>query len=69
MMIGGGVNINRDDRFKQILQQQLGENGVALLVNQAFLFLLALVMMVAILIGVITSQSKNCLTLKSPALI
>lgn len=48
----------RDDRFKTIIKQQLGSNGITLLVTQSFLFILALIMIVSIIIGLI-GVSKN----------
>lgn len=61
----------RDTRFKQMLQQQFGENGIVLLVNQSFLFLMSLVLIVAILIGLISTRGsgESALKLSAPALI
>lgn len=50
------VRDTRDDRFKQILREQLGENGIPLMVNQAFVFLLALILVVAVAVGMFTTQ-------------
>lgn len=65
------TNENRDGRFKELLQQQFGENGIVLLVNQAFLFILSLIIVVAILIGLISTRDceVGVLKLKEPALV
>lgn len=63
---------NRDDRFRQILHEQLGENGIPLMVNQAFLFILSLILIVTIIIGTITtvtSSNDYVRLLKTPALL
>lgn len=49
----------RDDRFKHILHGQFGEFGLLSLVNQSIIFILALVMIVSIMIGFITTSAKN----------
>ncbi|ATY70267.1 GrBNV gp59-like protein [Tomelloso virus] len=54
----------RDTRFKEMLQQQFGENGIVLLVNQSFLFLMSLILVVAILIGLISARGSGQQTLK-----
>lgn len=62
----------RDTRYKEMLQQQFGENGIVLLVNQSFIFLIMLVMIVSILIGLISTKSDNrgaVLKLSEPALV
>lgn len=61
----------RDTRFKEMLQQQFGESGVGLLVYQAFIFLMALIMIVGILIGLITTRGNEIgiLKLAEPALV
>lgn len=62
----------RDERFKRIIEKQIGPKGVPLLVNQACLFLIALVMVVSILIGVISSKGSQgpCgLQLKYPIIV
>lgn len=61
--------IDRDERYKQILHQQLGENGVTLIVYVAFLFILALIMVIAAIIGFISSQPPESLNLKMPAIV
>lgn len=65
------TNETRDSRFKDMLQQQFGENGIPLLVNQAFLFLLALIMVVVILLGLVSLKSEDggTLQLTVPALV
>lgn len=62
----------RDTRFKEMLHQQFGENGVILLVNQSFLFIIALILVVSILIGFISTRGgepSEMLSLPEPALI
>lgn len=49
----------RDNRFQQILYEQFGENGLVTMLNQSLIFIFALVMLVAILIGYITTLSKS----------
>lgn len=61
--------IDRDERYKQILHQQLGENGITLIVYVAFLFILALIMVIAAIIGFISSQPPETLNLKMPAIV
>lgn len=64
---------SRDGRFRQILHDQLGENGVALMVNQAFIFILALILVISVVIG--SLMSIRCSTqsavvhLKQPAIL
>lgn len=62
---------SRDTRFKEMLQQQFGENGIVLLVNQSFIFLIALVLIVSVLIGLISTRNNEfgVLKLSEPALI
>jgi hypothetical protein len=50
---------NRDERFKATLRRQLGDNGVALMVNQAVLFIFALIMLVSIIVGYINFDQSN----------
>lgn len=61
----------RDTRFREMLQQQFGENGIVLLVNQSFLFLMSLILVVAILIGLISTRDSgtSALKLSEPALV
>lgn len=63
----------RDGRFRQILHDQLGENGVALMVNQAFIFILALILVISIVIGSLTSlrcsAAQSSVQLKQPAIL
>ncbi|AUQ44020.1 putative gp59-like protein [Esparto virus] len=49
----------RDDRFKQLLYQQFGETGIVSLVNQALVFILALIMIVSIMIGMIATNNYS----------
>lgn len=64
---------NRDDRFKEILREQLGENGIQMFVNQSVLFVLALVMIVAVVIGAMASSlfsvSSKTVTAKDDTII
>lgn len=61
---------SRDGRFRQILHDQLGENGVALMVNQAFIFILALILIVTIVLGsLLTNGISNAVQLKTPAIL
>lgn len=50
----------RDERFKHILRQQLGDNGVQILVNQSVLFVLALILIITVVIGAMTSSMFSC---------
>lgn len=61
----------RDTRFKELLQQQFGENGIVLLVNQSFIFIVALIFVVSILIGLISTRSgdQGLVKLSEPALV
>lgn len=60
----------RDTRFRQILHDQLGENGIALMVNQAFIFILALILVVSIVIGTLTTTKRYTqMQLKRPAIL
>lgn len=52
------TNDDRDTRYKEILRDQLGSTGVTLLVNQSFIFILALIMVVTAIIGYLSSISK-----------
>lgn len=63
----------RDKRFKYILDEQLGKKGLFFIVNQSFLFLLSLIIIVSIMIGVIggsndTTKSKR-LRLRKPMVV
>lgn len=49
----------RDDRFKEILKKQLGENGAQMLVVQSVLFVMALIMIVTIVIGAMALTLLN----------
>lgn len=49
----------RDDRFKNILKQQLGENGMNIITNLSLLFVLSLFIIISALIITITNF-KNC---------
>lgn len=64
-------NVDRDERFKLLLRNQLGDSGIPLLVNQAFLFVLAIIMMVAVLLGFINSRppGNGVLVLEHAALV
>lgn len=53
------LEFTRDDRFKKQLQKDLGEKGIPLLVNQAVIFMFALIIVVAILIGVTNIKYKE----------
>ncbi|KAI5630616.1 OrNVorf79-like [Venturia canescens] len=63
---------SRDSRFKDIVREQLGENGLTLMVNLSFLFVTCLVFIVLIMIAFLVSQPKELglmLELKAPALL
>lgn len=49
----------RDVRFRQILQSYVGPNGLQLLTFQSFIFVLALIIIVALMIGSMTFQMKR----------
>lgn len=49
----------RDVRFKNILKQQLGENGMNIITNLSLLFVLCLFIVISALIVTITNF-KNC---------
>lgn len=48
---------NRDSRFRHILKNQLGENGLALVTGQSFLFVLVLIMIVSVILGFLSTLS------------
>lgn len=52
---------DRDTRFKDILRDQLGENGITLTVNLTFMFMLSLIVLI------ITMVALNITQLTSPA--
>lgn len=54
-------NVTRDERFCRILHNQLGKEGINIIVTQSFLFVLVLIMIVAIIIGYI-STSEKCMS-------
>lgn len=49
----------RDVQFRQILQSYVGPNGLQLLTFQSFIFVLALIIVVALMIGSMTFQMKR----------
>lgn len=49
----------RDERYQNILKSKLGENGIVLLVGQAFVFLLALISILVASIGFIPIESDR----------
>lgn len=49
----------QDERYKNILKSKLGDNGVILLVSQAFVFLLALISILVASIGFIPTIEKG----------
>lgn len=53
------TNETRDTRFKTMLQQQFGDNGIVLMVNQSFLFIMALIMVISIIIGFIFTRTSE----------
>lgn len=53
------VVVSRDDRFKEILKQQFGSNGIALLANQSFVFVLALIALITICVGLAFNQKSS----------
>ena len=53
---------NRDDRYKLILHDHLGENGIKILATQGFLFILALVVVVASVLCYLLGNSFDSYT-------
>lgn len=51
--------ITRDERYKQILHEQLGQNGIIFLANQSILFVLAIIMIIGALIGFLCMHNKS----------
>lgn len=52
-------NISRDYRFKHIIESKLGKNGIDLLLNQSILFVFALIIIVAVVIGMLFTNSRQ----------
>lgn len=46
---------DRDDRYRRLLRRQLGSTGLSLLVHQAAMFLVALLLMVAVFVGLVAT--------------
>lgn len=63
------TNTTRDDRYKTIVRQQLGENGLTLIVNITTLFMMTLVILIFIMFGLFTVQNTNQTVLDKPALL
>lgn len=64
------ANNTRDDRFKRILRQQLGTNGIALLSVCSFLMVLAVLLILLASVGFnATMRSSVPSLLPRPALI
>lgn len=66
--------LDRDARFKVFLRRHLGETGLYLLVCQATLFLFAMVMLVAVAVGMMGSRAtatypRECQQHRKPALL
>lgn len=53
------LHFTRDDRFKRQLRKDLGEKGIPLLVNQAVIFMFALIIVVSIMIGITNMKSND----------
>ena len=66
--IEDGQTVTRDMRYRQILREQLGANGISLLVSYAFFTIIALLLIIAISVGFVNSQSRGS-TLKSTVLV
>lgn len=67
-------DVSRDERYKDILRAQLGEQGIALTTNLSFLFILSLILLILIMTGLLVtrkdaSSSYVPLRLPKPVLI
>lgn len=49
----------RDDRYKQILKKNLGNNGMAIIASLTTLFLIVLIMIMAGMIGFVTTFNQT----------
>lgn len=55
-------DITRDQRFRHIVESQIGRNGIYLLVSQSILFIFALIIIVAVMIGSLLTNWQNAKT-------
>lgn len=59
----------RDHRFRQIMKKQLGENGLALIVNMSFLFILCIFIMILMLLSTVAMYSSKTQPLRRPVIV
>lgn len=57
--VGTELNTTRDQRYKQLLARQLGENGINLLVAYSFILLVLLLLVILSTVGYTTAFRRT----------